>query len=151
MLPRRLIMDHSWLVAEGLMLRSLGAEDKETLVQVHALGQKVLQAQKDKEELQQQRNILTKRFQNGDNVSQESKELKVKLEQLEKIHKELEEEIHAYEICIPNLPGVEVPIAQSIWDRRGILDLHLDTYEKYVEAKRKVLSLLHYYLGEYNG
>lgn len=152
MLPRRLIMDHPWLVMEGLMLRSLSSDAKEAVIRIHELGQEVLRAQKEKEVLQQERNVIAKSFKDGDKeaLQKRGSEIKQRLEEVETTYDKLEQEIHACEVLIPNLPDSEVPIGRGCWDRRNILEIGM-SYDEYVAYKRVVLRLVQGYLMEYNG
>lgn len=151
MLPRRLIMDHPWLVMEGLMLRHLSADAKEAVLRVHELGQEVLRAQKEKEALQQERNTLAKSFKTAadkEPLQKRGVEIKQRLEEVEATYDKLEQEIHAHEVLIPNLPDPGVPIGRGCWDRRNILESEM-SYEEYVEYKQTVLRLVQGYLREY--
>lgn len=156
MLPRRLIMEHPWLVMEGLLLRSSldathSAREKEAVLQVYELGGEALRVQKEKEALQQERNVIAKSFKTGDREALQARGLAIKdkLETLEKLHKELEDKIRSQEELIPNLPAPGVPISRARWERRGILDEDLG-YEEYVQYKQAVLRLLQSYREEYN-
>lgn len=151
MLPRRLLMQHPFLVMEGLSLRGLSSVEKEALFRIQELGQEVLQAQKDKEVLQQERHLIAQAFTQGDQavLQQRGLEIKTRLEALITRHQILERQIHAAELLVPNLPDPETPISYQCWERRWWLDQDL-TYEEFVTWKRTVLRMLHFYLHEYN-
>lgn len=153
MLPRRLILEHFWLVLEGLSLRFLGPEEEEALQQVYILGHQSLTMGRDKEALQHEKKQIAAEFKQpgADRIllQQRGSDIKNKLETLESSHRELEQELRKLESQIPNLPAEDIPIGRKIWETRNICDRDLD-YASYVSYKQSVLRLLHSYLRQYN-
>lgn len=153
MLPRRLLLEHSWLVAEALMLRHLTSLEKEALIQIPPLATKVIQLHSTIEELHQQRNNIATAYQRGQDrelLQRQGLALKEELNELEQQAKVLEATLSSYESQLPNVPGPGIDISYGTWERRGLLDLHLATYQEYCQAKQQVLRLLHHYLKSYN-
>lgn len=153
MLPRRLILEHFWLVLEGLSLRFLGPEEEEALQQVYILGLQSLAMGRDKEALQHEKNQIAAEFKQPgvDRIllQQRGSDIKNKLENLESSHRELEKRLRELESKIPNLPAEDVPIGRKTWEMRNIFDYDLD-YTSYVSYKQSVLRLLHSYWRQYN-
>jgi seryl-tRNA synthetase len=153
MLPRRLILEHFWLVLEGLSLRFLGPEEEEALREIYLLGHQSLAIGQEKETLQQVKNQIAAEFQQpgADRVllQQRGSEIKTKLETLEFSHRELEKRLRELESKIPNLPAEDVPIGRKTWEMRNICDHDLD-YVGYVSYKQSLLRLLHSYWQQYH-